>query len=128
MSSKVITNPFSHPYFCRLNSIYVFPDIIVRDLDKVFTLGEGQHQEFCKSRFVFGNYDLLDSKITKNMFKLPKDVNEVIIESPRIIITEQMYNKIRDACKFRVSQAKSLFKGEISGLPECFVKKKDATP
>ena len=106
----------------------MFPDIIVRDSERVFTLGEEQHQVFCRTRFILGTLDLQDSKITKNMLKLPKDANEVLVENPRITITEQMYNKIRDACIFRVSEAKSLFTGEISGLPECFVNKKDATP
>ena len=62
------------------------------------------------------------------MLKLPKDSNDVRIENPRIAISDQMYNKIRDACKFRPTEAKDLFLGEMTWLPECFVKKDDGTP
>ena len=45
----------------------------------------------------------------------------------KILVTEQMFNKVRDACKYRPLRAKIIFQGEMSGLPECFVKK-DGTP
>ena len=99
-----------------------------RSYENLATAGEGQHQDFSRTRFIFGTHDVQDSKIIKNMLKLPKDANKVLIKSPCITITEQMFSKIRDACKFLISQAKSLFMGEISCLPECFVNKKDATP
>ena len=75
--SKILTNPFSCPNFCRLNSTYLFTDVIVDDVKRMFKLGEDQYNEFCKTRFVTGSQDLLKSKITKNMFKLPKDSKEV---------------------------------------------------
>ena len=39
-----------------------------------------------------------------------------------------MSNKIRDSCKFRPIEAKSLFMGELTYLPECLVNMKDGTP
>ena len=70
---KILTNPFSHAHFCRLNSTYWFPEVIIHDSERVFTQGGEQYQEYCLTHFVNGSQDLLKSKITKNMLKLPKD-------------------------------------------------------
>ena len=39
VSEKVITNPFSTTEFTKLNSSYIFPEIVVKDCAKVFTIG-----------------------------------------------------------------------------------------
>ena len=119
---KVVTNPFLSSEFCMLNSTYIFPDAIVEDSKKVFSVGAQQYLNFCKSRFVYGK-DTLDTKISKNLLKLPKDSDTVQKEIPRITINESLLNKLRDACKFRQKIAREVFKHEWTRLPECFVMK-----
>ena len=105
----------------------MFPELIVQDSAKVFKLGSEQYQEFWRTRFIFGTQDVIKSKMTTNLLKLPKDADMVQIENPRITINDQVLNKLRDACECRPLLSKRLFTGEWTGLPECLVKK-DGTP
>ena len=84
---KILTNPFAHTHICRLNTTYLFPEVIVNYSEIVFTLGDKQYQEFRQKRFVDGSLDVIKSKITKNMLKLPKDANDVEIENLRILVS-----------------------------------------
>ena len=104
----------------------LFPELIVQDSAKVFNVGSEQYQEFWRTRFTFGTHDVIKSKITKYLLKLPKDADMVQIVNPRITINDQVLNKLRDACEFRPPLAKRLFTREWTGLPECLVK--DWTP
>ena len=62
-------------------------------------------------------HDIIKSKITKNLLKLPKDAGTVQIENPLSIINDQVLNKFRD------HELRPLFQGKWTGLPECLVKK-----
>ena len=62
---NILTNPFSNSTFSKLNSAYIFPDEVVKDVRKVFTLGEEQYFEFRRTRFILGTDDIIDSKIKK---------------------------------------------------------------
>ena len=119
---KVVTNPFLSYEFCMLNSSYIFPEIVATDSRRVFTIGYQQYQDFCKSRFIFGN-EPLGTKISKNLLKLPKDTNNIQQENQRITINESLLNKLRDSCTFRKEIAREVFKSEWTRLPECFVTK-----
>ena len=94
VDEKVLTNPFCSAEFCKLNSAFMFPESIVQDSTKVFKVGSEQYQEFCRTRFTFGTHDVIKSKITKNLLKLPQDADMVQIENPRITINEQVLNKL----------------------------------
>ena len=125
--NKLLTNPFSNAEFTKLNSAYIFPEVVVKDSGKVFTIGSEQYSEFCLTRFTFGSHDIITSKITKNVLKLPKDSDTVQVENPRITVNDRLLNKLCDACEVRPQLAKKVFQGEWTGLTECFVKK-DCTP
>ena len=109
--------------FTKLNSSYIFPEVVVKDCAKVFTIGCEQYSEFCRTRFILATHHIIDSKISKNLLKLPKDTDEVQIENPRITVNEKLLNKLRDACETRSSLVKKVFQGEWTSLPECFVTK-----
>ena len=120
---KVLTNPFCNVEFIKLNSAFLFPELIVCDTVKVFKEGPNQYEEFCRTRFTIGTHDVIKSKITKNFFKLPKDADMVHVENPRIVINDKLLNKLRDACQFRSPLARKVFQGEWTGLPESLVRK-----
>ena len=128
VDAKVLTNPFSQQTFIKLNSSYIYPEVIVNNSEKVFKIGLEQYQDFCKTRFVDCSEDVILSKITKNDLKLPKDAQHVQIECPCLKITESMFIKFRDACVHRSDAAKESFVNEISGAPECFLDKKAQEP
>ena len=79
--NKLLTNPFSNAEFTKLNSAYIFPEVVVKDSGKVFTIGSEQYSEFCLTRFTFGSHDIIKSKITKKILKLPKDSDTVQVEN-----------------------------------------------
>ena len=64
VSSRIETNPFLEETFKKLNSSVHFPDVIVRDCDKVFKIGNMQYQAFVRTRFILGSVDVVTSRIT----------------------------------------------------------------
>ena len=128
VDEKVLTNPFRQQRFIKLNSSYIYPEVIQNDSEKVFQLGMDQYKDFQKTRFIEGTLDVIESKISKNMLKLPKDSNVVQIQTPCLKITDSMFIKLRDACIHRTNVARDLFVNEISGAPECFLDKKAQEP
>ena len=128
VDEKLLINPFAEETFFKLNTNYIFPEVIVNDTEKVFNVGHVQYEEFRKSRFIEGSKVVIDDKIKKNQLKLPKDATEVQIESPSIKITESMFIKMRDSCTYRTESMKECFSSEISGVPECFLDKKGKEP
>ena len=123
----VLTYPFSTAEFSKLNSSFIFPEAVVTDSMKVFTVGKDQYGDFCRTRFVLCTHDIITSKISKNDFKLPKDSDIVKVENPRITVNDKLLNKLRDACDIRSELVKQVFRGEWTGVPECLVTK-DGTP
>ena len=125
---NILMNPFSTDLkFCKLNSSYIFPDVVSRDTKRVFVLGENLYSDFLYTRLVVFSDDLNKKKIIKNSLKLPKDSDEVEAEKPRISINEKLINKLRNACNSRSLLARQVFQGEWTGVPECFVTK-ECTP
>ena len=121
-------NPYMEENFYKLNTSYLYPEVIVNDSENIFKVGSEQYQEFVKTRFVECTEDVISSKLKKNSMKLPKDAADVQIESPCIKITESMLIKIRDACTHRPEVVKECFTSEISGVPECFMDKSKTEP
>ena len=60
----------------------------------------------------------------KTQLKLHKDSDRVQNEDPRISITEQLLNKLRNACKFRPDVANQIFKGEWTGFQSALLQQK----
>ena len=130
VKAKAFINPFMCQQFQKINCDFIFPDVIVQDCSKAFTEGKIQYDEFRWTRFVEGSKDVLPTNISKctlsrNNFKLPKDLATVIIENPRVAISPSVYTKFRDACTNRPELAKKTFQGEFTSVPECFVTPKD---
>ena len=121
---NILMNPFStDSQFCKLNSSYIFPDVVSGDSKRVFILGENLYSDFLYTRLVVCSDDLNKKKITKNSMKLPKDSDEVEAEKPRISINEKLINKLCDACNSRSLSVKQVFQGEWTGVPESFITK-----
>ena len=106
-------NPFStDSQFCKLNSSYIFPDVVSGDSKRVFILDENLYSDFLSFLYcVVCSDDLNKKKITKNSMKLPKGSDEVEAEKPRISINEKLINKLCDACNSRSLSAKQVFRG-----------------
>ena len=122
--NNILTNPFSdNSHFHKLNSSYICPDVIVKDSERVFTMGNELYLDFRRTLLIIGLDDLTKKKINKILLKLSKDANDVEAEKPRIAINDKLVNKLRDAYDRRPILSKKVFQGEWTGIPECFVKK-----
>ena len=76
--NNILTNPFSdNSHFHKLNSSYICPDVIVKDSERVFTMGNELYLDFRRTRLIIGLDDLTKKKINKILLKLPKDANDV---------------------------------------------------
>ena len=113
--SKFTVNPFLDSQLQKINTTLIFPDAIVNDVEKVFTLGKTQYSEYVRTRFVLGSEDVIKTAIPKNNLKLPSDAANVQKESPQIKLSPAILVKLRNACGNRVSLAKELFKTEFTG-------------
>ena len=69
---------------------------------------------------------VVDTKITKNLFKLPSSASAIKAGTDQIKLNQSMLTKLDSACQNRRAAALELFKTEFTGVPECFVK--DGTP
>ena len=81
---------------------------------------------FTGTRFILGTQDISMS-IQKNDFKLPKDLDAVKVQNPRILINDKLLNREREACEYRPQLTTEIFQSEWTGVPESFVTK-DGTP
>ena len=88
---------------------------------KVFELGKKQFEDFKLTRFVLGSLDLINTKITRNALKLPKDVTQMLHENPLRILPQAIFLKIRIAISFREDIALDLFCNDFTGGPECLI-------
>ena len=67
---NMLTNPFSeNTLFHKLNSAYVYPEVIAMDSEKVFTAGSKLYSDFRRERLIIGLYDLTKMKIKKVSLK-----------------------------------------------------------
>lgn len=82
---------------------------------KVFVIGEEQYAQFVWNRFVLGKEDIIATTITRNNFKLPKDIKTVQAESPQIKIAPSVLTKLRNACENRRELTLKLFDTEFTG-------------
>ena len=105
---------------------HVFPEAIVNDVDRMFELGEKQHEQFVETRLQKGSLMVVDTKITKNLFKLPSSASAIKAGTDQIKLNQSTLTKLDSACQNRRAAALELFKTEFTGVPECFVK--DGTP
>ena len=102
----------------------LYPQVIVEDCQKVFTVGSVQYDEFVRVRLVLGTVDVMQAHISKNNLKLPANLKSVLInDSPQVKLTPTMFNKLRDACEIRVEAARNIFSQEFTNVPECFINK-----
>lgn len=81
---KTYNKPFLSSEFCKVNSTFIFPNVIPEDASVVFKVGTEQYNNFTRSRFIYGE-DFLDSKFSKNQLKLLKDSDTVQNENPKLV-------------------------------------------
>ena len=75
MYGKFSTNPFLMKKPTKINSDTVMPPCVVEDMGKVFPIGISQYNEYKITRFISGEKDVINTKITKNLLKLSKDAD-----------------------------------------------------
>ena len=121
MYGSFALNPFlSTTQFHTLSSpTHFFPEVIVNDSAKVFTIGVNQYSTFKESCFIKGIANI-DEKLKKNQLKLPKDRLNTAEYSPYTKLTNSAIVKLRDACYSRQDLVREMFKLESTGVPECF--------
>ena len=93
------TNPYSYAedQLKKINNTsFTFPEVIVRDVSKIFDISTGQYDEFVCSRFVLGSLYVISTPIPRNGLKLPKDAGKVALGSPQIKL-----KRLEDGCKDR---------------------------
>ena len=67
---NMLINPFSeNTLFHKLNSAYVYPEVIAMDSEKVFTAGSKLYSDFRRERLIIGLYDLTKMTIKKVSLK-----------------------------------------------------------
>ena len=78
------------------------PPCVVEDMGKVFPMiGISQYNEYKTTRFVSGEKDVINTKITKNLLKLPKDADKHMDVNPATGLTSAALIKIRSAANHR---------------------------
>ena len=127
--SKFAINPFCTSQFQKINlPVQLYPEVIVDDATKLFTIGREQYNKFVDTRFIKGSADVVNTSISKNSLKLPRNNKVVSVVSPLIKLTGTVMAKLRDACENRRELAKELFKYEFTGVPECMYDPKQKKP
>ena len=73
---------------------------VVEDMAKVFTIGITQYNEYKTTRFITGEEDVINTKITKNLLKLPKDADKHIVVNPVKVLLCAVCNthKTQECC------------------------------
>ena len=87
----------------------------------MFELGAKQHEQFVETRLQKGLM-VVDTKISKNLFKLPSSTSALKADTDQIQLNQSTLKKLDSACQNRRAAALELFKTEFTGVPECFVK------
>ena len=76
VTSGFKNNPLTEEQFKPINRTgLVFPEVIVNDFDRMFELGAKQHEQFVETRLQKGSLMVVDTKISKNLFKLPSSAS-----------------------------------------------------
>ena len=119
--TRFTTNPFLDTQFQKLNTTAFFPECIVEDAGRVFSLGQEQYDDFKQTRFVLGSADVIKTSISRNSLKLPSSATKVQVESPQIKLTPSTIIKLRNACINRESPAQDIFKSEFTGAYKVIV-------
>ena len=84
--SGFLINPFKEERLSKVNSRhFVFPTMIENACAKVFVIGEEQYAQFVWNRFVLGKEDIIATTITRNNFKLPKDIKVLKLCKPNLL-------------------------------------------
>lgn len=109
------TNPFLVNTPTKINSDIVMPPCVVEDMAKVFTVGVVQYNEYKKTRFIFGDKDVINTKITKNMLKLPKDADKHMVVNPVKVLPCATLIKLRSAAIHRPQLASKLLQFDFTG-------------
>ena len=123
VTSGFKNNPFTKEQFKPINSTgFVFPEAIVNDVDRMFELGAKKHEQFVETRLQKGSLMVVDTKISKNLFKLPSSASALKADTDQIKLNQSTLTKLDSACQHRRAAALKLFKTEFTGVPECFVK------
>ena len=58
--------------FKKLNSQFLFQDIIANDAGKVFEIGQLQYEEYVRSTFIIGSADIIKNFYNQQLFKVAK--------------------------------------------------------
>ena len=91
------------------------PPCVVEDMGKVFPIGISQYNEYKTTRFVSGEKDVINTKITKNLLKLPKDADKHMVVNPVTGLTSAALIKIRSAANHRPELVSNLFQFDFTG-------------
>ena len=100
---------------------YCFPGSNVNDVDRMFELRAKQHEQFVETRLQKGSLMVVNTKISKNLFKLPSSTSVLKADTDQIKLNQSTLTKLDSACQNRRAVALELFKTEFNGFPECFV-------
>ena len=85
----------------KINSDTVMPPCVVEDMATVFTIGITQYNEYKTTRFITGEEDVINTKITKNLLKLPKDADKHMVVNPVKVLPCATLIKLRSAALHR---------------------------
>ena len=81
----------------------------------VFTIGITQHNEYKTTRFITGEEDVINTKITKKLLKLPKDADKHMVVNPVKVLPCATLIKLRSAAIHRPQLASKLFQFDFTG-------------
>lgn len=113
--SMFTTNPFLETQLQKLNTTMFFQECIVKDTEKLGSIGKEQYENFKLTRFVLGSADVIKTTIQKNSLKLPSNASKLQVESHQIKLMPSTVIKLRNSCTYRESLAKDIFKSEFTG-------------
>ena len=111
--SMMTVNPFTTDQFQMLSSSTLFPNAIVEDCMRLFDIGKLQSENFVKSRFLLRLEDVIGSPITKNNFKLPRNLKNATSQSPRIQLSPKTNTTLHAACDSRPEASKKIIQTRV---------------
>ena len=100
----------------------IFEYLELSNVGRMFELGAKQHEQFVETRLQKGSLMVVDTKISKNLFKLPSSASALKADTDQIKLNQLTLTKLDSSCQNRRAAALELFKTEFTSVPECFLK------
>ena len=95
-----------------MNSNTLMPQCVVEDMGNVFAIGALRYRLYKETRFVSGKMDVINTTISKNLMKFPKDADKYCVENPVKVLSSTM---LINACVHRTKLATKLFQFDLTG-------------